>query len=96
MLDHAMRAGVVGGKGQSNVAEASKLRRKVPRGSIQILGGIEGIGDTEEVRGRRHELPETLRAFRRSRSWIETAFLIDQRHEEVGEPGRGETGSARP
>ena len=96
MLDHAMRTGVVGGKRQANVAEAMELRREVPRGSIQILGGIEGIEDTEEVCGLRHELPKTLRAFRRRRSWIETAFLINQRHEEVGEPCGGEAGSARP
>ena len=51
MLDHATRAGVVGGERQSNVAEAGELRREVPRGSIQILGGIEGIGRIDGIDG---------------------------------------------
>ncbi len=79
----APRPGVVGRRGEAEIAEAGAQLLEVGGGFIKRAGRLERVGKPALRRRAGHELGDALRSGRAARGGIEAALLPDQPREEA-------------
>ena len=75
---HAILAAIVGGCGQSEIAELVSEEREIACREPQLFGGIVRIGQPLQSAGLGHELRDALGAGVTDRVGVEVALLPDQ------------------
>ena len=84
MAEDGSLTGVISGKSESDVAvERVEEETKVAGSTEDVLARIEGVGNTEPARRRRHELHQPLGSLVRERTRIAGRFGLNDGADEV-------------